>query len=125
MAAKETLQRLRREPQFIDAIFQAKSERTKMEEEPTAAAPNLEAEKTDFIIAQEHPATIDEVKAEKQARRRRRSDDDADEAAPQPAKSEQVEAEIDELSLEDITHNKAEQDREDIIAAAEAAAFAE
>ena len=125
VAAKETLQRLRREPQFIDAIFQAKSERTKMEEEPTAAAPNLEAEKTDFIIAQEHPETIDEVKAEKQARRRRRSDDAAAEAAPQPAKSEQVEAEIDELSLEDITHNKAEQDREDIIAAAEAAAFAE
>ena len=126
VAAKETLQRLRREPQFIDAIFQAKSERTKMEEEPTAAAPNLEAEKTDFIIAQEHPETIDEVKAEKQARRRRRSDDVAAEAAaPQPAKSEQVEAEIDELSLEDITHNKAEQDREDIIAAAEAAAFAE
>ncbi|MBQ8128541.1 MAG: ribonuclease III [Prevotella sp.] len=126
VAAKETLQRLRREPQFIDAIFQAKSERTKMEEEPTAAAPNLEAEKTDFIIAQEHPETIDEVKAEKQARRRRRSDAAAAEAvAPQPAKSEQVEAEIDELSLEDITHNKAEQDREDIIAAAEAAAFAE
>ena len=62
-ASKDTLQRLKREPQFVDAIFQAKSERTKMEEEPTAAAPNLEAEKTDFIIAQEHPETIDEVQA--------------------------------------------------------------
>ena len=118
VSSKETLQRLRREPQFIDAIFQAKSERTKMEEEPTMAAPNLDAENTDFIIEQEHPATIEEVRAIKQERRRPANEE-------QPAKSRQVEAEIDDLSLEDITHNKAELSREDIIAAAEAAAFAE
>jgi ribonuclease-3 len=51
-AAKETLQQLRREPQFIDAIFTAKSNRTKMEEEPTAIAPDLEEEK-EFIIKSE------------------------------------------------------------------------
>ena len=33
-AAKLTLQRLRREPQFIDEVFTAKANRTKMEEEP-------------------------------------------------------------------------------------------
>ena len=43
LAAKETLQRLRREPQFVEAIFAAKSERTKMEEEPTAVAPRQQA----------------------------------------------------------------------------------
>ena len=36
LASKETLQRLRREPQFIDAVFAAKTARTKMEEEPVS-----------------------------------------------------------------------------------------
>ena len=42
-ASKDTLQRLRREPQFIDAIFAVKADRTKMEEEPVMAAPDLRA----------------------------------------------------------------------------------
>ena len=102
LASKETLERLRREPQFIDAIFQAKSNRTKMEEEPTMAAPNLEAEKTDFIIGSstERPDMADEQNT-------------ADDGGG------------DEFDLSDITHNSAEQSREDIIAAAEAAAFAD
>ena len=49
LAAKDTLQRLRREPQFIDAIFAAKTERTKMEEEPTMAVPDLNADKNFFV----------------------------------------------------------------------------
>lgn len=114
LAAKETLQRLRREPQFIDAIFQAKSERTKMEEEPTMAAPNLESSKTDFIIEQEKTETEALQPAKPTPQKKK-----------EPAKSELVEAEIDELSLEDITHNLQEMSREEIIAAAEAAAFAE
>jgi len=113
LSAKETLQRLRREPQFIDAIFQAKSQRTKMEEEPTMAAPNLEADKTDFIIEQDRPEREETAPWERKSARKTSAE----------AKSEQVAAEIDELSLEDITHNQAEQSREDIIAAAEAAAF--
>lgn len=40
MASKLTLARLRKEPQFIDEIFVAKTNRTKMEEEPTAALPD-------------------------------------------------------------------------------------
>ena len=39
MASKLTLQKLKCEPQFIDAVFAAKSDRTKMEEEPVAAVP--------------------------------------------------------------------------------------
>lgn len=97
-SAKETLQRLRREPQFIDAIFTAKSNRTKMEEEPTAVAPDLEAEK-EFIVKTEKTQEVQKPHKEKQT------------------------SQTDEFDLSDITHTPREQSREDIIAAAEAAAY--
>ena len=107
LASKDTLERLRREPQFIDAIFASKSERTKMEEEPTMAAPDLEAEKTAFIIEQDEKPqpTASEPKAK---------------PAKKPAKEQ---AQDDEFDLSDISHNASGPSREDIIAAAEAAAF--
>ena len=111
-ASHETLERLRREPQFIDAIFQSKSNRTKMEEEPTTAAPNLEAETTDFIIEQEHEEPLATPKSSKKP-----------EKEPQPQQAE--DDAVDEFDLSDITHNTADPSREDIIAAAEAAAFAD
>ena len=49
MASKLTLEQLRKKPQFIDAVFAAKSDRTKMEEEPAMAVPKTE-EQEDFII---------------------------------------------------------------------------
>ena len=107
LASKDTLERLRREPQFIDAIFASKSERTKMEEEPTMAAPDLEAEKTAFIIEQDEkpqPAAS-EPKAKPAKKQARNADED------------------DEFDLSDISHNASGPSREDIIAAAEAAAF--
>ncbi|MBR6121730.1 MAG: ribonuclease III [Prevotella sp.] len=106
LCSRDTLQRLRREPQFIDAIFQAKSERTKMEEEPTAVAPDLEKEDTSFIIEQEH--TPNNLESEKSL----------EPQEPQDFSDE-------EFDLSDITHVKEEKSREDIIAAAEEAAFAE
>ena len=113
LAAKETLQRLRREPQFIDAIFSAKSERTKMEEEPTAVAPDLEAEK-EFIIKAEKPeTTVDEEQPEPLVAEK-----------PQAQKAPEAE-ENDEFDLSDITHAPSELSREEIIAAAEAAAYNE
>jgi ribonuclease-3 len=108
LSSKETLERLHREPQFIDAIFQAKSERTKMEEEPTVAAPRMEED-----VVAETPA--------------RDADDKVVESKPKKVPLEPV-AEApddDEFDLSDITHNPQEPSREDIIAAAEAAAFAE
>ena len=108
LSSKETLERLHREPQFIDAIFQAKSERTKMEEEPTVAAPRMEED-----VVAEPPA--------------RDADDKVVESKPKKVPLEPV-AEVpddDEFDLSDITHNPQEPSREDIIAAAEAAAFAE
>lgn len=109
LAAKETLQQLRREPQFVDAIFSAKSNRTKMEEEPTAIAPDLEAEK-EFIIKNEanesvEPEPIETTKATKKNE------------APEPSSDD------DEFDLSDISHMPQDLSREDIIAAAEAAAY--
>ena len=43
-ASKATLQSLRRKPQYIDAVFAAKTERTKMEEEPVVTVPGLHRE---------------------------------------------------------------------------------
>jgi ribonuclease-3 len=99
-ASKGTLQRLRREPQFIDAIFAVKADRTKMEEEPVMAAPDLEKlENPDFIVEQE--------KAEE----------------PERVVTQSPQTVLDELTLDDISATPREKTREEIIAEAEAAAF--
>ena len=110
LSSKETLERLRREPQFIDSIFAAKSERTKMEEEPTMAAPNIE-EISEVSVGTEVPA-VSEVPA-------------APVLSEPPTTAEFSPEENDEFDLSDITHNPKELSREEIIAAAEEAAFAD
>ena len=111
LASKDTLQRLRREPQFVDAVFAAKTERTKMEEEPAMAVPDTEQEQN-FIIEQEHTETpAEESSTPKRSQKVRKSQDN---------QSDSSDAEFD---LSDISHK--EKSREDIIAEAEAAAFAE
>ncbi len=112
VASKETLQRLRREPQFIDAIFTAKSERTKMEEEPAMAAPSLEEEKTPFIIPQKTAV--------------KQSEEPDEQTLPETTETtESMTSPDDDFDLSDITHNPQEKTREEIIAEAEAAAFDE
>lgn len=110
-ASKETLQRLRREPQFIDAVFAAKANRTKMEEEPVMAAPDIdkiERENKEFIIAQKTDSPTIEKPTDQ-------SDDES-----------LMRLSIDdELTLDDISATPREKTREEIIAEAEAAAFAE
>jgi len=103
LASEATLKRLKREPQFIDAIFAAKSERTKMEEEPTMAVPSTEQEQ-DFVIHQEQAY-------------------EAHEPHEPHRPHEAAEPADDEFDLSDITATPQEQSREEIIAAAEAAAF--
>lgn len=105
-AAKETLRRLKREPQFIDAVFAAKGNRTKMEEEPVQTVPDTE-EKDDFIIVQTEAKARDEQSTEVETTEK-----------PQAK-------ETDEFDLSDITATPLEQSREDIIAAAEEAAFSQ
>ena len=113
-AAKETLQRLRREPQFIDAVFAAKGDRTKMEEEPVMIVPDLEKierEMKNFIIEQEPSADI--RKADRSA---------APVSSGSPAEEKE---EDDEFTLDDIRAIPQEKTREEIIAEAEAAAFSQ
>ena len=106
IASRDTLQKLKREPQFVDAIFKAKSDRTKMEEEPTMLVPDSESEQQNFIIEQnkesEMPLKLEEPKIDN-AQNKELSDD--------------------EFDLSDISFKQ--KSREDIIAEAEAAAFAE
>ena len=110
LASKDTLQKLKREPQFIDAIFKAKSDRTKMEEEPTMSVPDPEKEQQDFLIRSQE--TVDG------------SQEDLEEVFQSKETSEISEIlSDDDLDLSHITHK--EKSREDIIAEAEAAAFAE
>ena len=118
-ASKETLQLLRREPQFIDSIFAAKADRTKMEEEPVMAAPDidkLQEEQQNFIIERESEAEQNgSVCGDSVA-----TNDVESVAVPQ----RQADFD-DELTLDDITASPREKTREEIIAEAEAAAFAE
>ena len=105
-ASKDTLQRLKREPQFVDAVFAAKTARTQMEEEPAMAVPSTEQEQN-FIIEQDTtPANDAETKV----------DEKQDNVSTIDFTDKQ-------FDLSDISHK--EKSREEIIAEAEAAAFSE
>jgi ribonuclease-3 len=107
IASEATLKRLKREPQFIDSIFTAKSERTKMEEMPTMAVPSTETDQ-EFVIHQESTIRSAESAAPAEVRKNVSAEDTAD-----------------EFDLSDISATPQEQSREAIIAAAEAEAFKE
>ncbi len=126
LASKLTLERLRKEPQFIDEVFAAKTNRTKMEEEPVQTVPDTEPS-ADFIVASpEVEAKADAAVAVLREKRKRDRHAPmyrpADKADRQP-KAPEAAAPGDEFDLSDITARQ--QSREEIIAAAEAAAFGE
>jgi ribonuclease-3 len=119
LASKETLQKLKREPQFVDAIFRAKSDRTKMEEEPTMLVPDPEKEQQDFII--EHEDFIPHSCVPSVASGKPINTFHISQNSPQNTSQETPQE--DEFDFSNITLK--EKSREDIIAEAEAAAFAE
>ena len=134
VASKETLQRLRREPKFIHDIFQAKSDRTKMEEEPTAVPPDLEGtwEKESTQDLSETSGSGNSGNSSDSSNSRSSSDSRSSSnsrissnSSNSSNSSKPSESQVDEFDLSDITHNPVEKSREDIIAAAEAAAFSE
>ena len=114
LASKETLQRLKREPQFIDAVFAAKTERTKMEEMPVLNVPDTE-EKDDFIITHDIPQN---QTGEEQPKRNVNNQE-----KPKAPEVDIDTEDNDEFDLSDISATPKSQSREDIIAAAEAAAY--
>ena len=114
-ASKETLQRLRREPQFIDAVFAAKGDRTKMEEEPVMVVPDvdkLERDQQNFI----------ESRTEEDTRHEELPDASK---VSQNKENRQHDAVEDEYNLDDISATPREKTREEIIAEAEEQAFAD
>ena len=106
-ASKLTLEQLRRKPQFIDEVFAAKSNRTKMEEEPATAVPKIEEEGSVEAMNQEESTPKMPEKKQKIVTE--------DDKIPVSILDDE------EFDLSDISAR--EQSREEIIAAAEAAAY--
>ena len=133
MASKLTLERLRKEPQYIDEVFAAKTERTKMEEEPVQNVPSVEPEADEFIIKNPEveanaEAAVEALNSGKKVKKGRRSPmysnaPEVDETPKETPQSQSCNLDDKEFDLSHISAR--EQSREDIIAAAEAAAFAE
>lgn len=124
-ASKDTLEQLKTKPQFIDQVFAAKGERTKMEEEPMHAIPNI-----DETQAFMKTSTDDDQDKHKTAFREKVFTEDesaADErheaVLEQPAEENDNQQQADEFDLSDISAKA--QSREEIIAAAEKEAFKE
>lgn len=124
-ASKDTLEQLKTKPQFIDQVFAAKGERTKMEEEPMHAIPNID-ETQAFMKS----TADDEQDKHKTAFREKVYTEDesaADErhetVLEQPAEENDNQQQADEFDLSDISAKA--QSREEIIAAAEKEAFKE
>ena len=113
LASKLTLEKLRREPQYIDAVFASKGNRTKMEEMPVEIVHDT-SEAEDFMIS-------GTPKQEKQAPR----NDERQNKKQQSMKQDTAGTDDDEFDLSDITAKPKEATKEDIVAAAEEAAFAE
>ena len=130
LACKLTLEQLRKNPQFIDAVFAAKANRTKMEEEPVENVPSTELA-DNFIIPQgEQPVVREEEKHENVFREKVYEDRPAKKRRCSPMYNtdkevgkKKTETHEDEFDLSDISARR--QTDEEIIAAAEAAAFEE
>lgn len=112
-ASKDTLAKLKREPQFIDQVFAAKGERTKMEEEPVRAIPDTDETQVFMTTTQPDNGPKHETVFRQKVYNENESDNNTDTDHCQD----------DEFDLSDISAK--EMSREDIIAAAEKAAFEE
>ena len=123
-ASKDTLEQLKTKPQFIDQVFAAKGERTKMEEEPMHAIPNI-----DETQAFMNTSADDDQDKHKTAFREKvytedeSAADERHEAVLEQPAEENDNQQTDEFDLSDISAKA--QSREEIIAAAEKEAFKE
>lgn len=122
-ASKLTLQSLRKQPQFIDAVFAAKANRTKMEEEPVLVVPNVET-KEDFIIQRNDKNNGTEDEKDKGTHEESRETGTGKRKTERKKKTETTDGN-DEFDLSDIKTTLRPLTKEEIIAAAEAQAFAE
>ena len=115
-AAKLTLEQLKRKPQFLDSVFTAKSDRTKMEEEPVQIVPETE-QAEDFIVISHFEADTT-PKAETDNTIKAEAKRPTKETSMRPSAYEDDEFDLTDISMQHMS-------REDIIAAAEQAAWEE
>lgn len=119
-ASKLTLQKLKKKSQYLKSVFAAKSNRTKMEEEPVVQVPDTEV-KDDFIITHGTDKQPNEKHKNVFEEKVYNEHDNAEEERHEQVIANTVNA--DDFDLSDITAKA--KSREDIIAAAEAAAFSQ
>ena len=117
LASKLTLEQLKRKPQFIDEVFAAKTNRTKMEEEPVVIVPDTHPQ-DDFIVVKSDD--LPEQKHESPFRGEVFTESQDEVREESPVVSNLVD-EIDELHLDDISAQRMSD--EEIIAKAEEEAF--
>ncbi len=110
-ACELTLQKLRKDSDFLNSVFAAKSQRTQMDEDPVAVVPDVTPQAPVQLVEQPQEQIAEENTCQP-----------AEQTVNQPAvtAASEQEMEIDSLTLDDI---KREKSREDIIAEAEAAAY--
>lgn len=117
-ASKEALQLLRKQPKHVDKIFAAKSERTRMEELPVMEViPEVNAvDNSPLINVDAKPESLSASDPKSQPSSKSET---AQESTPKSRSRKEME---DDFDLSDISLKK--KSREEIIAEAEAAAFA-
>lgn len=142
LACKDTLKRLHNDSAYLDSIFAAKTERTKMEEQPVNVAPNPDEKQQDFIITgsdaapkeEEKPAFVAFQPVKKKSELAQENNEEVSQKgevtmaeAPETSgesRVETLEKALDkEMDLSDIDATPKPMTREEIIAAAEEAAF--
>jgi ribonuclease-3 len=111
-ASQLTLERLRREPQLIESIFASKSQRTKMEEEPISVTELGEINEPDESRVIEDANETDNPEESEHLVDSRDSNS-----------SGETDHHQDDFDLSDISVKLPQMSKEDIIAAAETAAF--
>lgn len=125
-ASEKTLKKLKHDAKFLDSVFKAKTERTQMDEDPVLAVPEAERPANDdFIVKQATEVTDNaaEQPSEPVASPVQASPE-TDVTAEPSSKAEQTLA-VEMDALDDVTMESKEMTREDIIEAAEKAAYEE
>lgn len=113
-ASEKTLKKLKYDAKFLDSVFKAKTERTQMDEDPVLSVPETEKPANDdFIVKQETEVALSAS------------------ATPEVEVAEEALSEVEQTltaemeTLDNVTMVSKEMTREDIIEAAEKAAYEE
>ena len=112
LAAKLTLQQLKKKPQFIDAVLAAKTERLNAAREKADEEARKQKEEENSSVATASSLRFEEPNTKSKSPN----------GSPSPSASSKQKVD-DEFDLSDIKHDFRQPTREDIIAAAEKAAF--